>query len=63
MKAYDERFLMEDTIKLAPMARRVLCPGRSGLEMLNNAPLYNKVVMAVAGIEPASNGRNYDVCL
>ncbi|XP_015160825.1 uncharacterized protein [Solanum tuberosum] len=54
MKAYDETFLMEDTIKLAPMARRVLCPGRSGLEMLNNAPLYNKVVMAVAGIEPAS---------
>ncbi|KAH0640499.1 hypothetical protein KY285_037085 [Solanum tuberosum] len=54
MKAYDETFLMEDTIKLAPMARRVLCPGRSGLEMLNNAPLYNKVVMAVAGIETAS---------
>ncbi|KAM3249418.1 hypothetical protein P3L10_011188 [Capsicum annuum] len=53
-KVYDETFLMEHTIELKPMGRRVACSGRPGLEVLNNAPLCKKMKMAVAGIQPAS---------
>ncbi|KAM3356729.1 hypothetical protein P3S68_023443 [Capsicum galapagoense] len=53
-KVYDETLLMEHTIELKPMGRRVACSGRPGLEVLNNAPLCKKMKMAVAGIQPAS---------